>query len=127
MSVAHIEKFYQHVQQNPALLEKLVDGAQTPEEFIQRAVKEAQSQGLSITEAEATEWINSQIKARQDGELSDMQLEAVAGGKGGGQIAGQVIGGVAGAFLGRSGGAASTGMKLGGAVGGQLDKWFGNW
>jgi predicted ribosomally synthesized peptide with nif11-like leader len=80
---ADIEKFYNAVAQNPALLARLTTTAGTPEEFIDGAVKEAKAQGFSITHEEARSWIDGQIAARQNGELTDVQLERVAGGKGG--------------------------------------------
>lgn len=81
---ADIEKFYNSVAQNPALLNKLTSNAATPDEFIDHAVKEASAQGFSITHDEARTWIDSQIAASQNGELTDVQLESVAGGKPGG-------------------------------------------
>ena len=81
MSQAHIEQFYKKVVADPALFQNLVDGAETPEQFIQRAVAAAQSDGLQVDVAEATAWIEGQMQARASGELSDAQLEAVAGGK----------------------------------------------
>ena len=76
-----IEKFYNSVAQNPALLNKLTSNAATPDEFIDHAIKEASAQGFSITHDEARTWIDSQIAASQNGELTDVQLESVAGGK----------------------------------------------
>jgi hypothetical protein len=77
-----IETFYKSVAQNPAALSELTTGVQTPEEFIDRAVSIGNEQGYQFTRDEASTWINSQIEARKNGELSDVQLEGVAGGKG---------------------------------------------
>jgi hypothetical protein len=78
----NIEAFYKSVAQSPAALQQLTAGVQTPDEFIDRAVTVGQEQGYSFTRAEASTWINGQIEARKNGELSDVQLEGVAGGKG---------------------------------------------
>ena len=49
--------------------------------FITNAVKEAKAHGLEFTEAEAYAFMADQAAAAARGELSDTQLEAVAGGK----------------------------------------------
>ena len=48
--------------------------------FITNAVTEAKALGLQFTEAEAHAFMEAQAKAAVSGELSDTQLEAVAGG-----------------------------------------------
>ena len=78
----NIENFYRSVSQNPALLQKITTDVSSPDEFIDRAVALAKDEGYAIDRNEAKTWIDSQIAARQNGELSDVQLEAVAGGKG---------------------------------------------
>ena len=50
--------------------------------FITNAVKEAKAHGLEFTEEEAKAFMAAEAKAAASGELSDTQLEAVAGGKG---------------------------------------------
>ena len=76
-----IEAFYKSVAQSPAALNQLTAGVQTPDEFIDRAVSIGSEQGYQFTRDEASTWINNQIEARKNGELSDVQLEGVAGGK----------------------------------------------
>lgn len=83
-----IENFYRSVAQNPALLTKISTGANTPDEFIDRAITVAKDEGYAIDRQEASTWINSQISAKSNGELSDVQLEGVAGGKGAGTAGG---------------------------------------
>lgn len=107
MSQSNIEKFYNYVVQNPALLTKLTEGVQAEDEFIGRAVAAAADQGMPISRDEAKAWIDSQIAARKSGELSDTQLEAVAGGKGGSGHGGISIGG-------------QNGINISGS-------WAGNW
>jgi hypothetical protein len=48
--------------------------------FVTNAVKEAKAHGLEFTEAEAHAFMADQAAAAARGELSDTQLEAVAGG-----------------------------------------------
>ena len=81
MSQAHAEKYYEIASKDPALLESLGAGAQSADEFIARAVAAAKQQGLSFTAEEARLYLSGQADQQADGELSDQQLEAVAGGK----------------------------------------------
>ena len=91
MTTAHVEKFAELVGKDPALLAKLglekvnADAAvasASAAAFITNAVKEAKALGLEFTEQEAAAFIAAEAKASASGELSDTQLEAVAGGKG---------------------------------------------
>ena len=89
MTTAHVEKFAELVAKDPALLAKLgldkvnADAAAasaSAEAFITNAVKEAKAHGLEFTEDEAYAFMDAVAKATASGELSDIQLEAVAGG-----------------------------------------------
>jgi hypothetical protein len=82
MSLAHAQKYYDIVAKDPALLESLGDGAQSVEEFVQRAIQAASQQGLVFTAQEARSYLAEQSAVHEAGELSDQQLEEVAGGKG---------------------------------------------
>ena len=98
MTTAHVEKFAELVGKDPALLAKLgLDKVNADAEaasasaaaasasaaaFITTAVKEAKALGLEFTEGEAVEYMEAEAKAAAAGELSNSQLEAVAGGKG---------------------------------------------
>jgi len=98
MTTAHVEKFAELVAKDPALLAKLgLDKVNADAEtasasaaaasasaaaFITNAVKEAKALGLEFTEEEATAYMEAENKAAAEGELSNSQLEAVAGGKG---------------------------------------------
>ncbi len=90
MTTAHVEKFAELVGKDPALLAKLgldkvnADAAAASASaaaFITNAVKEAKALGLEFTEQEAAAFMAAEAKASASGELSDTQLEAVAGGK----------------------------------------------
>ena len=103
MTKAHIEKFTELVSADPEMLAKLgfhkatadaeaaVKGndadaavaAASLAAFITNAVKEAKAHGLEFTKEEAHAFMDAEASAAASGELSDTQLEAVAGGKGG--------------------------------------------
>ena len=90
MTAAHVEKFAEIVSKAPALLAKLgldkanADAAAASASmaaFVTNAVNEATALGLEFTEEEAHAFMADQAAAAARGELSDTQLEAVAGGK----------------------------------------------
>ena len=81
MSQAHAAKYYEICAKDPALLESLGEGTKSAEEFIARAVAAAKQQGLEFTAEEAKTYMEAQEVEKGSGELSDQQLEAVAGGK----------------------------------------------
>jgi hypothetical protein len=82
MSQAHIEQFYSKAVKDPALVHKMLGGTNGPDDFIRNAVKEGKSQGYDFSYEEADGWIKEQQRMKASGELSDAQLEGVAGGKG---------------------------------------------
>jgi predicted ribosomally synthesized peptide with nif11-like leader len=81
MSQAHAQKFYEIVAKDPALLESLGEGTNSSDEFLAKAVAAAKTQGLEFTVQEARHYVEKEMAKSKDGELSDQQLEAVAGGK----------------------------------------------
>ena len=95
MTTAHVEKFVELVGTDPALLAKLgefpspeaVKAALIADAFITNALKEAKAQGLQFDKEEAWAFVHAYMdtanKGATSGELSELQLEAVAGGKGG--------------------------------------------
>ena len=107
MTTAHVEKFAELVGKDPALFARLgLDKVNADAEaasasaaaasasaaaFITNAVKEAKSHGLEFTEGEAVEYMEAQAKAAAAGELSNSQLEAVAGGKDAPAVFGAII------------------------------------
>ena len=82
MSVAHAQKYYDLVSKDTALLESLSAGTQSADDFIARVVADAKKSGLEFSAEEAKQYLDEQSAKKADGELSDQQLEAVAGGKG---------------------------------------------
>jgi len=81
MSQAHAQKYYELVAKDPALLASLGEGTHSSEEFLAKVVAAAKTQGLEFTAQEARQYVDVQMANSKDGELSDQQLEAVAGGK----------------------------------------------
>lgn len=84
MSQTNVDLFYAKLNADPAALSALTSGATSPADLVERAVAAGQAQGLPFTAAEAESWLAQQYAVSDDGELSDLQLEGVAGGKGGG-------------------------------------------
>ena len=96
MTTSHVEKFAELVGKAPTLLAKLgldkvnADAAAAAASaaaasasaaaFLTNAVKEAKALGFEFTEAELNAFIAAEKTAAASGELSDTQLEAVAGG-----------------------------------------------
>jgi predicted ribosomally synthesized peptide with nif11-like leader len=83
MSQTHIEKFYEIAANDQALLGQLISDTSSPEEFVENVVAAAKERGLSFSAEEANTWIAAQQATKANDELSDTQLEGVAGGKGG--------------------------------------------
>jgi hypothetical protein len=81
MSQAHAQTYYDLVAKDSSQLEALGAGVNSAEEFIARAIAAAQQQGLEFTAQEANDYLEAQHTEKPDGELSDQQLEGVAGGK----------------------------------------------
>ena len=119
MSQAHIEQFYTIASKDQALFAKMMEGAASPENFVTNAVKAAKEQGFDFSYAEADAWIKKQIASKAGGELSDTQLEQVAGGK---KSAQQNLS-AAGAWLDQTFGT-KPGQDLSKD---NLKHWFGNW
>ncbi|NJK66416.1 MAG: Nif11-like leader peptide family natural product precursor [Microcoleus sp. CSU_2_2] len=82
MSVKSVNQFYQEVMQEPALLEQF-QSAPDRESLVNLAVEVGQQNGYSFTIDEVKQALAAQSAANEAGELSDQQLEAVAGGCGG--------------------------------------------
>ena len=87
MTTTHVQYFAEIVAKDPELsaifvLDKVTDDASAAS-LAANAVIEAKRVGLAFTEEEARAWMKAEADYRTKGELSDTQLEAVAGGKGG--------------------------------------------
>jgi hypothetical protein len=64
------------------MLQRLSAGAGSLETYVDLCVKEAKALGYDFTAAEATDYVSQFVETAKKGELSDVQLELVAGGKG---------------------------------------------
>jgi hypothetical protein len=82
MSTAQIEKFYAIASKDQTLFDSMMKGTKGPDDFVRNAVAAAKQRGYEFSYEEADAWIKQQQKIKASGELSDSQLETVAGGKG---------------------------------------------
>jgi predicted ribosomally synthesized peptide with nif11-like leader len=80
MSVETVNQFYQEVMQEPALLQQF-QSAPDRESLANMAVEVGLQNGYSFTVEEVKQALAAQSAASEAGELSEEQLEAVAGGK----------------------------------------------
>lgn len=83
MSTAHVEQFIKRAVSEPEMLQRLSVGAGSLETYVDLCVKEAKALGFNFTAAEATDYVKQFVETAKKGELSDVQLELVAGGKAG--------------------------------------------
>ena len=87
MSLVDVEKFANFLVQVPELLLKLgyKEALENPSydrtaAFAAAAVKEGEALGLDFTQEECRNWLEERANSFSSDELSDMQLDAVAGG-----------------------------------------------
>ncbi len=83
MSASHVEQFIKRAMTDMGMLQRLSAGAGSLETYVDLCVKEAKSLGYDFTAAEATNYVKQFVETSKKGELSDIQLELVAGGKSG--------------------------------------------
>ena len=83
MSSSHVEQFIKRAMTDMGMLQRLSAGAGSLETYVDLCVKEAKSLGYDFTAAEATNYVKQFVETSKKGELSDIQLELVAGGKSG--------------------------------------------
>ena len=81
MSVTSIEQLYQEVLQDPTL-QLLFQNALTLDEVINVATEIGREKGYTFSGTDIEQWLLGQQKLESGSELSDEQLEAVAGGDG---------------------------------------------
>ena len=82
MSVESLRKFYEEVLQSNAELAEQLKRAESLESFIQQTVQLGQENGYTFTSKDVVAFL-SQKKTEASSGLSNQDLEAVAGGKGG--------------------------------------------
>jgi predicted ribosomally synthesized peptide with nif11-like leader len=80
MSKQEIERFHQEVLGNPALQKRLKQAKDDPG-LVALTLEVGKEKGYNFTKADAEEYIKEISVTRGRGQLSDAQLEAVAGGR----------------------------------------------
>jgi predicted ribosomally synthesized peptide with nif11-like leader len=80
MSKEEIERFHQEVLGNQALQRRLKQATDDPS-LVALTLEVGQEKGYKFTKPEAEEYIKQVSLTRARGQLSDAQLEAVAGGR----------------------------------------------
>lgn len=85
MSNSDIEKFLTLASQDPVLKTQLNAGqavadSASAEAFIREIVAAAQKLGITFTEVDFQQWLQAQMEQSSSNELSDIELESVAGG-----------------------------------------------
>ena len=73
-------KYFELLVKDPTQEDALNAGVNSADDFIARAVAAAGKQGLVFSAEEATDYLDASMVEKADGELSDEQLESVAGG-----------------------------------------------
>jgi hypothetical protein len=81
MSIENIQKLYAMAFKNPSLVEGL-NAATDQESYAKMAIELGAANGCDFTAEEVAEWQKAKAAALARNELDDLQLEAVAGGKG---------------------------------------------
>jgi predicted ribosomally synthesized peptide with nif11-like leader len=80
MSKEEIERFHQEVLGNPALQRRLKQATDDPS-LVALTLEVGQEKGYKFAKPEAEEYIKEVSLTRARGQLSDAQLEAIAGGR----------------------------------------------
>lgn len=80
MSQPDVERFYE-IARNSEELQAMLGAAEDRDSFVETAVRLGQENGCNFTLDEANEFLNTK---KGDAELSEQELEAVAGGRRGG-------------------------------------------
>lgn len=78
MAVEDVEKFYSEVLQNNQQLTERLQGLESNESFYQTTAQLGQENGYTFTPGDVETYVRQ--KKSEMGELSDQELEAVAGG-----------------------------------------------
>ncbi|MEM1371795.1 MAG: Nif11 family protein [Pseudomonadota bacterium] len=81
MARANVERFCEILESDEGLRNRLFEASESQEHFVERAVEMAGEHGIVFTKEDVISFIEEQTSTKPDGELSDMQLEEVAGGK----------------------------------------------
>jgi len=80
MSKAHVEKFAEMLVNDPALWARLTKHKEDMSAYAAIAVQEGKALRLEFTAHEFTTFVMAERTTAESGELSDLELDAVAGG-----------------------------------------------
>ena len=80
MTTAHVEKFAEMMVNDPALNARVIKHKKDMSVFASIAVQEGNALGLFFTAQEFTTFVMAERSTAEAGELSDLELDAVAGG-----------------------------------------------
>ena len=80
MTTAHVEKFAEMMVNDPALNARVIKHKIDMSVFASIAVQEGNALGLFFTAQEFTTFVMAERSTAEAGELSDLELDAVAGG-----------------------------------------------
>jgi len=80
MTTAHVEKFAEMIINDPALKARLTKHKENMSVYASTAVQEGKALGLVFTSQEFTTFVMAERTTAESGELSDLELDAVAGG-----------------------------------------------
>ena len=81
MTTAHVEKFAEMMVNDPALNARVIKHKKDMSVFASIAVQEGNALGLVFTAQEFTTFVMAERSTAEAGELSDLELDAVAGGR----------------------------------------------
>ena len=80
MTTSHVEKFAEMMVNDPALNARVIKHKIDMSVFASIAVQEGKALGLVFTAQEFTTFVMAERSTAEAGELSDLELDAVAGG-----------------------------------------------
>ena len=80
MTTAHVEKFAELLLNDPALAARLTKHKENMSVYASTAVQEGKALRLEFTAHEFTTFVMAERTTAESGELSDLELDAVAGG-----------------------------------------------
>ena len=80
MTTAHVEKFAEMIINDPALWARLTKHKENMSVYASTAVQEGKALGLVFTSHEFTTFVMAERTTAESGELSDLELDVVAGG-----------------------------------------------
>ena len=80
MTTVHVEKFAEMMVNDPALNARVIKHKKDMSVYASTAVQEGKALGLVFTAQEFTTFVMAERSTAEAGELSDLELDAVAGG-----------------------------------------------